>query len=869
MKKMSADEIRDTWLKFFASKGHFVEPSASLIPHNDPTLLWINAGVAALKKYFDGSKRPEHRRITNAQKCIRTNDIENVGHTARHQTFFEMLGNFSIGDYFRAEVIPWACELLLDEKYYGLPADKLYISYYPDDEETKNLWIKNGIASDHLIPLKTNFWEIGQGPCGPDTEIYFDRGEKYDPDNRGIVMLKNDEDNERYVELWNIVFSQFNADPKLDRAHYKELPQKNIDTGAGLERLACVMQGVDTNFETDLFVPLIHWIELRTKKPYEGDNKLAYRVIADHVRSVTFALADGASFSNEGRGYVLRRLIRRAGRFANQLDLPVGSLSDLVDVVVKSMNHFYPYLKDHREQVKKMVRSEEEKFAKTLKQGEHILLKYLERSEGILSGKDAFMLSDTFGFPVELTSEICAEKGVKVDMKEYQKQLESQRQKAREARGKRVSFASQSKDLIEFILPSTFNYEPKPIQAKVIGIFKDGLKQNFLEDEGDIILDETNFYAESGGQVADVGTMTNDQVKLEVSDVQKAPNKQFLHHVKLLYGQIEIGDRLTLNPDFARRQTICKNHSSCHLLQAALQKEIAKDVHQAGSFVNDEELRFDFTFNRKLTQEELNRIESDVNAFIRRGVACKTEILDKDQALKTGAMALFSEKYGSKVRVVSFGDISKEFCAGTHVGNTKDIGLFVIGSESAIASGVRRIVAYTGQAAYEFLKEKQGELDDVAQLLEVMSDREILTKIKAIYKEREEAKRRINELEGKIVSTQITNAKKTFISSDGYHIYPLKVSDFTHAQEVDTLKEMVKDELAIAVIFNVKGKKNSLAVAVGSKAINKYKAGNLVRKIALKLNGSGGGKPDMAFGGFENAQGIDQVLTQIKEIING
>jgi len=868
VKKMSSDEIRDTWLNFFKSKGHYIEPSASLVPQNDPTLLWINAGVAALKKYFDGSKRPEHRRITNAQKCIRTNDIENVGHTARHQTFFEMLGNFSIGDYFRDEIIPWACELLMDEKYFGFPADKLYVSYYPDDIETKNLWVKHGIFEDHMIPLETNFWEIGQGPCGPDTEIYFDRGEKYDPEHRGIQMLKNDEDNERYVELWNIVFSQFNAEAGVDRANYKELPQKNIDTGAGLERFACVIQGVETNFETDLFTPIISWIQAKANKPYEGENKLAYRVIADHVRSVTFALSDGAVFSNEGRGYVLRRLIRRAVRFSNQLGLETGSLSQLVDVVADCMNHFYPYLKDHSEQVKKMVLFEEKKFAKTLKQGENILLKYLKNSSETLSGKEAFKLSDTFGFPIELTQEICAEKGVNVDLKEYKNQLDMQRKRAREARGNRTSFSSQSEDLIKFTKPSTFTYEPKKITSKVIGIFKDGVEVDSIEDEGDVVFESTNFYAESGGQIADVGFIENKSAKMKVLDVQKAPNKQFMHHVEMLYGSVHVGDSFELMPDFSRRAVICKNHSSCHLLQAALQKEISKDVHQAGSFVSDEEMRFDFTLDRKLTKEELNKIEKDVNEFILKAVPCSTAILDKDEAVATGAMALFSEKYGDKVRVVSFGDISKELCAGTHVNNTRDIGLFVIASESAIAAGVRRIVAYTGLAAYEYLKEKQEELFDVQRMIEVKSDKEILPKINSIFKEREDLKRRIAELEGKVVSAEIASIKKSFVEFGDFKIYPLKVNDFTHDQEVDMLKEITKDDSAIAVIFNLKEKKNSLAVALGKRAVTKYKAGLLVRNIASNLKGSGGGKPDMAFGGFGDSSKVDEVISKLKEIID-
>ncbi|MCI5631205.1 MAG: alanine--tRNA ligase, partial [Bacilli bacterium] len=550
MRKMTSDEIRDTWLNFFASKGHYIEPSASLVPNNDPTLLWINAGVAALKKYFDGSERPKHRRITNAQKCIRTNDIENVGHTSRHHTFFEMLGNFSIGDYFREEVIPWACELLLDEKYFGFPKEKLYVSYFPDDVETKNLWIKNGMLESHLIPLESNFWEIGEGPCGPDTEIYFDRGEKYDPEHLGEELLRKDMDNDRYIEMWNIVFSQFNSKPGTPRSQYKELPSKNIDTGAGLERFVCVLQDAETNFDTDLFMPYINYVQDRTEKKYEGENKLAYRVIADHIRSVTFALADGAVFSNDGRGYVLRRLVRRASRYASSLGLNTGILSELVEVVASNMSHFYPYLLNEKDRVKKMVLSEEVKFAKTLKLGESKLNEFLEKSGDVLSGEDAFKLSDTYGFPFELTKEIAEEKGKKVDEEGYKEALKNQKERARQARGERESFSSQSKDLLDFVEKSEFTYDPVVIKSKVIGLFKGGVKVDSLDSEGEVVFEKTNFYAESGGQVSDIGFIKNDTCELKVSSVTKAPNKQFLHHVDVLFGEVKVGDEFTLTPDF-------------------------------------------------------------------------------------------------------------------------------------------------------------------------------------------------------------------------------------------------------------------------------------------------------------------------------
>jgi alanyl-tRNA synthetase len=871
MRKMTSDEIRDMWLAFFKSKGHYIEPSANLIPVNDPTLLWINAGVAALKKYFDGSERPEHRRITNAQKCIRTNDIENVGHTARHHTFFEMLGNFSIGDYFRPEVIPWACELLMGEKWFAFPKEKLYVTYYPDDELTKELWIKNGMLPDHLVPLKSNFWEIGEGPCGPDTEIYFDRGEKWDPEHKGDVLLRQDLENDRYIEIWNIVFSQFNAQPGTPRDQYKELPQKNIDTGAGLERIACVMQEAETNFDTDLFIPTLDWIKARAKYPYEGQYKLAYRVIADHIRSVTFALADGAAFSNEGRGYVLRRLVRRATRYARKLGLPTGSLSELVGVVGQTMSHYYPYLAGEKEKVSKMILAEEQRFEKTLSQGEDLLEEYLEKTaSGVLSGEDAFRLSDTYGFPIELTVEIAGEKGKTVDMEGFKKELAAQKERARAARGDRESFKSQSKDLLAFTSPSDFTYEVKEnLKAKVIGLFKDGVRVTSLEDEGDVIFDHTDFYAESGGQVSDKGTIEGSDCSLEVLDVQKAPNKQFLHHVNVLYGTLKEGMEMILKPDYARRDLIRKNHSSIHLLQAALQKYVDKECHQAGSYVDDGMMRFDFTCPRKLTEEELTEVEREVNLDIQQAIPCTTDIMDLEAAKKTGAMALFSEKYDKVVRVVSFGNVSKELCAGTHVFNTKDIGVYVIVSEAAVSAGVRRIVGYTGLKAYEYLKSKEGELSDLASLVGVKSDKEISGKLKALLAEKEDLNKRIASLEGSLVSKKIEELKGQGQKCEGFTLYVSKLTGCNHDQLTDMLAKVASaDKDALVILFDEVNGKGQLAVGLGQNVLTGgRKAGVIVKELTQRLKGSGGGKPDMAFGGYTDIAGVDKAIAALGEIL--
>jgi len=868
MKYLSSDEIRDMWLNFFKSKGHYIEPSASLIPNNDPTLLWINAGVAALKKYFDGSLRPEHRRITNAQKCIRTNDIDNVGHTSRHHTFFEMLGNFSIGDYFRNEVIPWACELLLDEKWFGFPKEKLYVTYYPDDLDTKNLWIKNGMLEDHLIPLVSNFWEIGEGPGGPDTEIYFDRGEKYDPSNRGIEFIKNDEDNDRYIEIWNIVFSQYNCQPgKLKRTEYKELPQKNIDTGAGLERFACVIQNAETNFDTDLFKPIIDWIEAHSDKKYEGENKLAYRVIADHIRSVTFALADGAVFSNDGRGYVLRRLLRRAIRYQNKLGLPIGSLSKLVYVCTNNMSHYYPYLLNEQDKVSKMVLFEEEKFSKTLKQGESLLNDYLKDSKDILSASNAFRLSDTYGFPIELTLEICKEKGFDVDIDGFNKLLEEQKQRARQARGDLQSFKSQDKDYLDFNKSSEFIYEDKVIEGKVIGLFKNGEKVDSIDEEGDIVFDITNFYAESGGQIYDIGVIENKSACLKVSNVQSMPNKQHIHHVEVLFGTIKLGDTLTLKPDFNRRTQIRKNHSSAHLFQAALQKVVSKDCHQAGSYVDDKVMRFDFTLNRKLTDDELNAIEELVNKYIKDDIKCDTQVMDIDEANKLNAMHLFTEKYSSKVRVVSFGDVSKEFCAGTHVKSSADIGIFVIGNEQAVASGIRRVTCYTSYNAYLYTKEKENELKDISSLLSIKSDKEILAKINSLIEEKNNLNKEITSYQDKIASYELDVIKgnKQIINDKNVYIY--NVNNYTHNQLLNLLKGLTESN-SIALIFNIKEGKSEIGVGISKDLMEKgFNAGKIVKEVALKLNGQGGGKPDYAFGGFVDNSNMHIAIDSFKNIL--
>ncbi len=866
MRKMTSDEIRDTWLEFFKEHGHYVEPSASLIPQNDPTLLWINAGVAALKKYFDGTLTPKHRRITNAQKCIRTNDIENVGHTARHHTFFEMMGNFSIGDYFRHDVIPWAFELLTSEKYFGLPKEKLYVTYYPDDLDTYETWIKAGMDKDHLVPCKGNFWEIGEGPCGPDTEINFDRGEKYDPEHLGLKLLSDDLDNDRYIELWNIVFSQFNAVPGTPRKDYKLLPQKNIDTGAGLERFACILQGAETNFETDLFLPYIEALEKKAKVPY-SENKLAYRVIADHIRSITFALADGAIFSNDGRGYVLKRLLRRASRYAQKIGLETGTLANLVPLVDKNMSHFYPYLLEHEEKTCKMIESEEKKFSATLHTGEKILSDMIEKSGKVLSAKDAFKLMDTYGFPFELTKEIAHDAGLEVDEKGYDQLLSDSKELARQSRGTRESFGTQSKDLLDFHKESTFTYEEKDFESSVIGLFQDGKRVESLDDEGDIVLEKTDFYAESGGQVSDTGKLLGKDFEAEVLSVGKCPNGAHLLHVKVLFGTVKGGDVLLQKVDWERRRKIENNHSATHLLQKALQELVSKDIHQEGAYYDDESLRFDFAYESKVEKDVLDQVEKRVNDEIFAGLSVSTSVLDKDEALKTNAMHLFNEKYGDKVRVVSMGD-SKEFCGGTHVRSTSEIGLFVIVSEGAIASGIRRITAYTGEKAYNYLKDRERQLFDLASLLKLMSVKGLRSKLEALLADDEEKKKLINSLREKITNSMLSDMKKNILPLSGHEVLVEKTHGLTHEQ-LDSLAHKLIDQHPGLVLFLVNEGNSGKAdlVAGRGKDLN-LKAGLLMKELSRLVGGSGGGRDDVAFGGGKNGVDLEEVRKKIGEMLS-
>jgi len=866
MKKMTSSQIRQMWLDFFASKGHKVEPSASLVPHDDPTLLWTNAGVTPLKKYFDGSTVPENPRITNAQKCIRTNDIENVGKTARHHTFFEMLGNFSIGDYFKNEAIDFACELLFDEKWFGFEKDKLYITYYTTDIAAKNEWLKHGIKEDHLIPMEGNFWEIGEGPCGPDTEMFYDRGEAYD--KRGKELIVNDIENDRFIEIWNIVFSQFNSKEGVLRKDYKELPSKNIDTGCGLERLCCVMQGVDTNYDTDLFMPIIRKTEEISGVKYNG--QMAFKVIADHVRTVTFAVADGAVLSNEGRGYVLRRVLRRASKYAKSLGINKPFMASLVDVVIDIMDSFYPYLHDKAEIVKTIISAEEEKFLSTLASGEKRFETIASKSGDVISAADAFTLYDTYGFPIELTLEYALELGKTVDIDGFKQYLEEQKQRARNARKDENSFGGQNEDFLKFKDESKFSgYIVTSQSSRVIAVFGNG-----------VVLDETPFYAFSGGQLCDKGTLDG----IRVLDVIKMPNGQHLHVLE--DNPFNVDDIVFASVDVDYREATRKNHSSAHLLQASLQSVLGSHVHQQGSQVGPEYCRFDFNNYNSLTDEEILKVEDLVNEYINEAHPVVTKVLPIEEAKSLGAMALFGEKYGSHVRVVDMG-ISKEFCAGTHVVNTEVIEKFAVYSCESIGSGVFRITASTGSDAMYYVKESCANLvgnieavcnkafdlvkeakDNGIELVygfdflepQVFGYRYILALRKALASAQNAMKNLEKEYNAKKSQSALSNLSQFDNLIENNML-------FTEVQTVDSnlLKDMataLKNNKNLNVVFLAGVSENKVTFVCATK--EGFDASMLVKEAAKVCGGGGGGKKDLAQAGGKDPSKVNDAILKVK-----
>ncbi|MGL4482023.1 MAG: alanine--tRNA ligase [Lactococcus garvieae] len=867
MKKMTSTEVRQMFLDFFKSKGHSIEPSQSLVPVNDPTLLWINSGVATLKQYFDGSVVPENPRITNAQKSIRTNDIENVGKTARHHTMFEMLGNFSIGDYFREEALAYAWEMLTSSEYFDFPAEKLYITYYPDDKDTFNRWVELGVDASHLVPIEDNFWEIGAGPSGPDTEIFFDRGEAYDPENIGLRLLAEDIENDRYIEIYNIVLSQFNADPALPRSEYKELPQKNIDTGMGLERMVCIIQGGKTNFDTDLFLPIIREIERISGKTYDpdGDN-MSFKVIADHIRALSFAIGDGALPGNEGRGYVLRRLLRRAVMHGKKLGIEGKFLAQFVPVVGKIMESYYPEVLEKQDFIMQIIDREEEAFGRTIDGGskllDELLAKLKEEGKTMLEGQDIFRLYDTYGFPVELTEELAEDAGFKIDHDGFKAAMKEQQDRARAAVVKGGSMGAQNETLQSIKEESEFLYDVEKYDGKLLVAVKDDEKVDTVSGEAQLIFDKTPFYAEMGGQVSDHGVIKNaaGKVVAEVKDVQHAPNGQNLHMVDIL-STLVVGETYTLEIDAERRHGIIKNHTATHLLHAALHNIVGEHALQAGSLNEVEFLRFDFTHFAPVSKEELADIERQVNEVIWQSLAVETVETDIETAKEMGAMALFGEKYGKNVRVVKIGDYSVELCGGTHTATTSEIGLFKIIKEEGIGSGVRRIVAVTGQKAYEAFKDAENTLNEVAAVVKAPQAAQVVPKVTAMQEELKAAQKENDALAGKLAASQSDEVFKNVLQAAGKSYIASEVT----VPDVNGLRNLAdiwkQKELSDVLVLVAKiGEKVSLLVA--SKTAD-VKAGNLIKELAPYIDGRGGGKPDMAMAGGSKAAGIPELIENV------
>ena len=867
MKKMTSQEVRQMFLDFFKSKGHVIEPSVSLVPVNDPTLLWINSGVATLKKYFDGSVIPENPRITNAQKAIRTNDIENVGKTARHHTMFEMLGNFSIGDYFRKEAIEWGFELLTSSEWFEFPVEKLYMTYYPADMDSYNRWIEVGVSPDHLIPIEDNFWEIGAGPSGPDTEIFFDRGEAFDPENIGLKLLAEDIENDRYIEIWNIVLSQFNANPSVPRSEYEELPHKNIDTGMGLERMVAVIQGAHTNFETDLFMPIIRQIEQLSGKTYDpyGDS-MSFKVIADHIRSLSFAIGDGALPGNEGRGYVLRRLLRRAVMHGRKMGINDTFLYKLVKVVGDIMQSYYPEVLEKREFIEKIVTREEETFARTIDAGsklfDEVITKLKAENQATLDGADIFKLYDTYGFPVELTEELAEDAGFKIDHAGFEAAMKAQQERARAAVVKGGSMNKQSEVLTALTVTSEFSYTAQKLSSPLTAIVQDDKRVKTAKGLAQVVFAETPFYAEMGGQVADHGVIMDQAgvVVATVTDVQKAPNGQPLHTVEIVTELFE-NETYTLAIDLKRRNSVIKNHTATHLLHAALHTILGNHATQAGSLNEVDFLRFDFTHFSAVTADELTEIEHQVNEEIWNAIDVLTVETDVATAKEMGALALFGEKYGKTVRVVTIGDYSVELCGGTHVGNTSEIGLFKIIKEEGIGSGTRRIIALTGQKAFEDFKDQEAILKDIQGLVKSPQASQTVAKVENLQADLKEAQKNLESLSAKMASAQSDELFQNVETANGITYIAAKVA----AKDAGALRSLAdiwkqKNSSDVLVLVAQIGEKANLLVASQSGDV---KSGNLVKALAPFIDGRGGGKPDMAMAGGTNPAGITELLEQV------
>lgn len=878
MKQLTSAQVRQMYLDFFKSKGHEIIPSASLIPVNDPTLLWINAGVAPLKKYFDGTEIPSSPRLANSQKCIRTNDIENVGYTARHHTLFEMLGNWSIGNYFKKEAIEWAWEFLTSPEWLAFEPEKLFATYYPEDTETPEIWKQQpNFDPTHLVPVADNFWDIGAGPCGPDTEIFYDRGEAFnnlaadDPENYPGG------ENERWLEIWNLVFSEFNH---LPDDTYVPLPNKNVDTGMGLERVVSVIQNTPTNFETDLFMPIIRKIEALTPGvafDSAGDKKVSFKVIADHIRAVSFAISDGALPSNEGRGYILRRLIRRSVMHGRKIGIKTSFLSELVPVIAEIMGEFYAELRTQLAFVQKVIKNEEERFHETIEGGETQLAHIMDelKAEGAteIKGAQAFQLYDTFGFPLELTVEMAQENGFSVDEAGFEVEMQAQRERARAARSQEESMSVQS-DVLQKITDAFdfVGYDVLTTNATIKAIVQDDVRIDQLpaHTEGWVIFNRSPFYAEMGGQVADKGGVYDgDTLLAEVIDVKKAPQGQFMHRVRVLEVPLNAQQSYTLTVERSARIKTNQNHTATHLLHRALKLVLGEHANQAGSYVGPDRLRFDFSHFGKVTEAELKQIEAFVNQWIEYAVDVNIAEMSLEEAKATGAMALFGEKYGERVRVVNIANESIELCGGTHVGNTSEIGTFKLLSESGIGAGIRRIEALTGQAAIADYQAEAQLLHTIQEQLKVAQASQLLNRIEQMQAELKETHSKVESLTAKLLQQEAGNLLNQ----------PQTIDDVTYvtvdlgAQTVEAMRQMSdiwRDKKAsnILVLVASQEEKVNVMVSVDDATIAKgIKAGNLIKPLAQLVGGGGGGKPQMAQAGGKKPEGIPALIAAVPSII--
>ncbi|MDO4983880.1 MAG: alanine--tRNA ligase [Eubacteriales bacterium] len=875
MEKYGLNQLREMFLSFFESKDHLRLPSFSLIPQNDASLLLINSGMAPMKPYFKGEQEPPRHRVCTCQKCIRTGDIENIGKTARHGTYFEMLGNFSFGDYFKHEAIAWSWEFLTSPKWVGIDPDRLYPSIYVDDDEAFEIWNKEvGIPAERIFRFgkEDNFWEHGAGPCGPCSEIYYDRGEQYGCGKPDCTVGC---DCDRYMEVWNNVFSQFDND---GHNNYTELVQKNIDTGMGLERLAVVCQGVDSLFDVDTVMNITHKVSEITGAYYGKSHKMdvSLRVITDHIRSATFMICDGVLPSNEGRGYVLRRLLRRAARHGKLLGVNEPFLYNVIDTVIHENECQYPELREKQDYITKVVKTEEENFAKTIDAGMKIFAELLDahkaNGETVFSGADAFKLYDTYGFPIDLTIEMCEDEGMSVDEAGFKALMEEQRVRAREARKALGDLGWAGIDFGKEIPETEFvGYDKDETDASVLSLVFDGELCGEINDgnEAIIVLDKTAMYAEMGGQVADHGTVKCGNAVFTVTNVQKNKGGKYMHYGRLTGGDIKLGDTVTVSIDVSRRNAIRRAHSATHLLHKALRTVLGDHVHQAGSLVDTDLLRFDFTHFSAVTPEELKEVERLVNEAALTGYPIETKEMPIDEARKTGAQALFGEKYGDVVRVVNMGGYSVELCGGTHLDNTAKVGAFHIVSEGSVASGVRRIEAITGEKTVEELNRKIGDLSAIAAMFKANAA-DVLAKVEQQSNELREAKRIIEQFKAKESAggaDELLNKAKDIggvrvvtCSKDGMDANALR-------QLGDVLRD--KDSSVVAVVAGVNGEKITFQCVCGKDAVAKgIKAGDIIRNITAIAGGKGGGKPDSAMGGGNDVSKLKEALAAVEAFVS-